>query len=168
MNTQKLISEARRLHEDLLWSEKAFFQTATLWRTAHWLLGVPGVIAATTAGLAAVKATNPGLTAVAAVVSAILSALLTFLNPHKSAREFHSAGVRASSLRARIRRYFEIDLSGSDPPEDARQRLERLAELKAHLMETTPHIGGVPYWLARRSIERDQHTHEVDKPAGGP
>jgi len=162
MTVAELKAEARRLEEDLLWTEKAHFQSATVWRWVHWLIGIPSSIAATIAGLSAVKQSSPSVTIFFAIAAAVLSTLLTFLNPLKTARESHNAGVRCNALRGKVRRYYQIDLSDTTDLKKARENLEKLADLKAHLIETTPHIGGLPYWLARLSIERGQHAYEAD------
>ena len=166
MTRDAIVAEARRIEEDLLWNQTAHFQVATVWRAAHWLLGVPTVALTAATGVAAVKATYPSLVVGCAVSSTVLSALQTFLNPQKEAKEAHAAGVRANVLMARVRRFHEIDLLGPDLPKDARAALDGLANEKAHLLETTPHTGGFAYWLARRSIRGRQHVHVVD--AGKP
>jgi hypothetical protein len=163
MEIQLLVNEAKRLEEDLLWSKTANFQIATYWRLLHWAIGIPSVIVASATGVVAVKAAHPEATAVLAVVSAIFTGLATFANPQRAAREFHNAGVRYSSLHDRIRRFREIDCIATKVSfNELRKTLDRIANEKAHLMETSPHTGGLAYWLARRSIGRKHHVHKVD------
>jgi hypothetical protein len=90
-----------------------------------------------------------------------LSALATFINPSRSAREFHNSGVRCSALKGKLRRFWQIDCTTDDA--NLRKTLEKLAEEKTHLMETMPHTGGVAYWLAKRSIRAGQNMHTIDK-----
>ncbi|MBB5663863.1 hypothetical protein GGE68_002053 [Rhizobium leguminosarum] len=161
MDKQLLINEAKRLDEDLLWSMTACFQIATWWRILHWVFGVPSVIAAAVTGLKAVKAGDPETLVYWAIASAILSALTTFVNPSRSAREFHHSGVRCSALKSKIRRFWQIDCATEDA--NLRKTLEKLADEKAHLMETMPHTGGLAYWLAGLSIKKGQNEHEVDR-----
>lgn len=162
MTRDAIAAEAKRIEEDLLWNQAANFQTATVWRAAHWGLGIPTVVLTAATGVAAVKETYPAVVVGCAVASTVLSALQTFLNPQKAAKDAHAAGVRANVLMARVRRFHEIDLHGPERPETARTDLEALANEKAHLLETTPHTGGFAYWLARKSIRRQQHVHLVD------
>jgi len=164
MDRQLLIDEAKRLEEDLLWSMTSCFQIATWWRLLHWVIGVPSVVAAAITGLKAVKAGDPETIAMFAVASAILSALATFMNPSRSAREFHNAGVRCSALKGKLRRFWQIDATVEDPA--LRKTLEKLADEKSHLMETMPHTGGLAYWLAGRSIKKGQNKHQVDTTPG--
>ena len=166
MTKGSIVAEARRIEEDLLWASAAHFQVATVWRATHWMLGIPTVALTAATGVASVKESHPSVVVACAFVSMVLSALQTFLNPQKAAKDAHAAGVRANVLMARVRRFHEIDLQGPEMPKDARAALERLAEEKAHLLETTPHTGGLAYWLARRSVGRRQHVHVVD--AGKP
>lgn len=166
MDKQLLINEAKRLEEDLLWSMTACFQIATWWRLLHWWIGIPSVIAAALTGLKAVKSGDPETLAVLAITSAILSALATFVNPIRSAREFHNSGIRCSALRGKLRRFWQIDCTTDDA--GLRKTLEKLADEKTHLMETMPHTGGLAYWLAGRSIKKGQNKHEVDKIAEKP
>ncbi|MBZ9725277.1 SLATT domain-containing protein [Mesorhizobium sp. CO1-1-11] len=161
MGKQLLINEARRLEEDLLWSMTACFQIATYWRMLHWAIGIPSVLTAAITGIKAVKTGDPQTLAYFAIASAVLSALATFVNPGRSAREFHNAGVRCSALRGKLRRFWQIDATLDDP--NLRKKLEKLADEKSHLMETMPHTGGLAYWLAARSIGKGQNTHEIDK-----
>jgi len=163
MNRTLLEDEAKRLEEDLLWSMVANFQIATYWRVLHWIVGIPSVIIAAATGVAAVKAGNPDLIAILAVVSAVFGALSTFMNPQRSAREFHNSGVRCSALRGKLRRYWQIDVARAElSDETLRKSLEKLAEEKSHLMETTPHTGGLAYWMAHRSIAKGHNKHLVD------
>ena len=161
MDRQLLINEAKRLDEDLLWSMTACFQIATWWRLLHWVIGIPSVLAAAITGIKAVRAADPETLVYFAVASAVLSAISTFVNPSRSAREFHNAGVRCSALKGKIRRFWQIDCTGDDT--NLRKILEKLADDKSHLMETMPHTGGLAYWLAGRSIKKGQNKHEVDK-----
>lgn len=160
MDNELLVKEAKRLDEDLLWSMTSCFQIATWWRLLHWAIGLPSVIVAAITGIKAVKAGDPEVIAYFAIASAILSALATFMNPSRSAREFHNAGVRCNALKGKIRRFWEIDCATNDTT--LRKTLEKLADEKSHLMETMPHTGGLAYWLARRSINRSHNKHEVD------
>lgn len=163
MDRKLLVKEAQRLEEDLLWSMTACFQIATIWRTLHWFIGIPAVLAAAITGVKALKAAEGDNLVYFAVASAVLSALSTFINPSRSAREFHNSGVRCSALKGKLRRFWQIDLTEDSP--NHRKTLEKLADEKSHLMETMPHTGGVAYWLAKRSIKKGQNQHSVDKVA---
>ena len=151
--------EAERLEEDVLYAEKQHFSMATVWRRIHLSLGIPGSIFAALAGLSAVSA-KPVLAAALAMCSAILTALLTFLNPAKTGTAHHQAGIQYNHLRGKLRRLHEIDLL-SGPSTDLRGKLDEFAGEKTRIMETAPHIGGFAYRLGKASILREEHKHAV-------
>lgn len=98
---KEICREAERLEEDVLFAEKQHFSMATVWRRIHLLLGVPSAILAALAGVSALKS-YPALAASLAMTSAVLTALLTFLDPKKNASAHHNAGVSCSSLRGEL------------------------------------------------------------------
>jgi len=158
---QQIAVEADRLSEDVLWSEKQHFAMATVWRRMHLLLGIPSAIMAALAGLSALQ-DRPILAAALALASAVVTSLLTFLEPDRAGARHHRAGVGYSALRGKLRRFQLIDLSPGALPNNARERLEEFATEKTSLMETAPHIGGISYALARKSIAREEHKNAVD------
>jgi hypothetical protein len=157
----QIVVEADRLAEDVLWSEKQHFAMATLWRRMHLLLGIPSAIMAAMAGVSALQE-RPKLAAALAISSAVVTALLTFLEPDRAAERHHKSGVGYSGLRGRLRRFRTIDLTRDHVINNARERLEEFAAEKNTLMETSPHIGGISYLLARKSIEREEHKYAAD------
>jgi hypothetical protein len=158
---QQIAVEADRLSEDVLWSEKQHFAMATVWRRMHLFLGIPSAIMAALAGVSALQ-DRPFLAAALAVASAVVTSLLTFLEPDRAAERHHKAGVGYSALRGQLRRFRLIDLSPGGLPNNARQKLEEFATEKTSLMQTAPHIGGISYALARKSISKEEHRNAVD------
>jgi len=161
-DTQTAIAtEAKRLEEDVLYAEKQHFSMATVWRRIHLALGIPSVIAAALSGMAALKANAP-VAVFLAVISAVLTALLTFLNPQAMAAAHHRAGIKYSDLRGRLRRLYELDLSSSDLPA-VKQRLIGLAEEKTKVMTESPHIGGLAYLARLAGISRMKAAYKPGK-----
>lgn len=153
--------EAQRLEEDALYAEKQHFSMATVWSRIHFMLGIPATIAAALAGVTVINeqvAVAVGLS----ITSAVLTALLTFLNPEKAATAHHAAGVRYSELRGRARRLHLID-GGIHQEGQLRETLELLWLEKTRIMEAAPHVGGLAYRLAKASIGRKEHRHAVDR-----
>jgi hypothetical protein len=161
-NDELLVREARRLEEDVLYSEKAHFAMATVWARLHYALGVPSAILAAAAGVSALKH-FPEIAAAMAIGAAILTTLMTFLDPEKARSEHHAAGIRYSVLRGKLRRLYEIDLKTTTSPLDYRTILETLAEEKARIMQSARHTGGLAYTLGIKSIGKRQHAYEVDR-----
>lgn len=144
------------LYEDALYSEKALFWKATQWRRTHYVLGVLSTVLSVVAGAAVVK-DLPALAGVLTTVAAVLTALLTFLDPKTEFAKSHECGVKYGALRTKIERFKDIDLEGRFDEGQARETLERLAEEKAALQTTAPHTGGMAYYFAKKSIRAGQH-----------
>lgn len=157
----EITKEAARLEEDALYAEKQHFSMATVWSAIHFIIGLPSAVLAALAGVKAIS-DEPQTAAVLAISSAALTALLTFLDPAKKAAYHHNAGVLYSSLRGRLRRYRFLDVPGGIDAAALRSELEGLALQKSKLMQSSPHIGGLAYFMAKRSIESGQHEHIAD------
>jgi hypothetical protein len=155
------IDEARRLEEDVLYSEKAHFAMATVWSRMHYLLGIPSALFAAAAGASALKQW-PEVAAGTAVAAALLTTLMTFLDAEKARSDHHATGIRYNWLRGKLRRLHQIDLKGDRPPSDYRGTLEGLAQEKATIMQSARHIGGLAYRLGKKSVLEQQHAYEVD------
>ncbi|HEX2841381.1 SLATT domain-containing protein [Hyphomicrobium sp.] len=148
------------LYEDTLYTEKALFWLATNWRRAHYLIGLPSCIVSALAGVAVINEA-PALAAFLTITAAVLTALLTFLDPKATYTKYHECGVGYGILRGKVERFKDIDLEGKFDEEAARIMLERFAEEKGELQKTAPHTGGVAYFFAKRSIQKGQHTPDA-------
>ena len=157
----ELSREAERLEEDVLWAEKSHFMISTVWSRVHYWLGLPNTLFAALAGVSAINSYEI-LAALLAVITAILAALLTFLDPESRASAHKNAGAKHNALRGKLRRLRLIELMAAQSEVEVKQQLDVLAQEKASLTSESPHTGGFAYKLARRSIERNQHKYEVD------
>src|SRR5262249_38928121 len=126
--------------------------------------GVPSALLAAGAGVTALKS-HPAVAAGLALLSALLTALLTFLQPEKAGAAHHEAGIRYSHLRGKLRRLRLIDVLDTADPAAQKQRLEGYAAEKTEIMKISPHIGGLAYRLGKASILRREHRHKVDREA---
>lgn len=158
----RLIEEADRLLEDTLWSEKQHFAMATIWRRFHLWLGIPSALLAGAASVSALQS-YPILAAALAAGSAVITALMAFLSPEESGSRHYKTGVGYSALRGKLRRFRNLDSETAEFVDNGRSRVDALADEKRSLMEGAPHIGGLAYWLARRSIGRQEHVNAVDQ-----
>lgn len=151
----------------MLYSEKAHFGIATVWGSAHFWLGLISTVSAAIAGLKA--PTEPSVAIGASVLAAISAAIMTFLNPAKQHQTHYVAGSRYAKLRGELRRYVEIDLKAHDAVyEHLRKALTNLADAKTEIQMSSPHTGGLAYWLGKQSIKKKQHTYKVDLPGSSP
>ena len=156
-----MIAEAKRLEEGVLYSEKGHFSIANVWKRVHYGLGIPGTILAAAAGVSALTE-NEVLAGGLAIVAAVLTALITFLEPDKTAARHHNAGIKYNAIRGKIRRMRNIDLADGKYSTELRAQLEALAEEKATVTQEAPHLGRLAYRLGKRSIQRKEHAYSVD------
>ena len=158
----EICKEADRLEEDVLYAEKQHFSMTTVWRRLHLWLGIPSALLAALAGVSALNS-YPEVAACFAVGSVILTSLLTFLQPEKTAARHHQAGILYSDLRGKFRRLRLIDASDGADALDLKRKLESYSALKTEIMKASPHIGGLAYRLAKKSIERAEHEYAADQ-----
>jgi hypothetical protein len=156
-------SELLRIEEDLLWSEKANFQLCSIWSSLYWFLGVPSALLAALTGLSATEVLLADWTGYLGLGTTVFTTLATVINPTKRSQHAHQSGVGYSDLRSRVRRFRELRLEFS---EDYKffDEVEAFGREKSELQRQSPHTGGLPYWLAKRSIEYQRtHIHKVDQ-----
>jgi hypothetical protein len=154
--------EAERLDEDVLYAEKQHFAMASVWRRIHLWLGIPSAILAGLAGISALNS-YPIIAAALAILSGVITALLTFLDPANSSNAHHQAGISYSGLRGRFRRLHNIESGIGHDAASLSRRLEELATEKLTIMKNSPHIGGLAYRLGKASIDRKEHENIVDQ-----
>src|SRR5579884_1654549 len=103
MNKTKLIKEAKRIEEDSLYSAKGHFNNASTWSTIQYWLGVPSVIASAIAGTSALSKfpNHEYIAGGLAILAAVLTGLMTFVNPRDRSVVHLNAGNKYNSLRNR-------------------------------------------------------------------
>ena len=100
------------------------------WEKLNYGLGIPAVVAATVAGTSAFSEFDQHnvVAGVLALLSAVLAALTTFLDPSKNARLHQLAATRFGALSGEFRRFRKIDLEQGGTPEKLKNRLEALVK----------------------------------------
>jgi hypothetical protein len=93
---EQVVSEARKLAVDALYSEKGHFCAARRWRSVNYWLGTPSTFLAAVAGGGYLVGGWAWLSALMCIAAATLTAVSTFLNPSDVADRHHSNGVRYS------------------------------------------------------------------------
>ncbi len=166
-NSPKLISalteEASRIEEDCLYSMKGHFNAGSRWQKVHIGLGLPSTILAGWAGIEAF-ANNLELTALLALLSAALTATITFLSPQKLAENHKSSGREFNVLRNKARRFKSIDVLSTNTSE-LPQTLNEMADKKDSLNSMSLDIPRWAYNKAKQDIEAGQNIYKVDKEA---
>jgi hypothetical protein len=158
---QALIVESHRIEEDALYSSKGHFEAARSWQNRNLWIGIP-----TTAGAALAAGTAIADYALAAgVISAITavgSALLTWLGPSEKAAAHLAAGNAFNALRNQVRIFREID--SLDPELESRlaPSLRELATKRDELNQASPQIPRAAFERARKGIEAGEAEYKID------
>jgi hypothetical protein len=157
----RLITEAQRIQEGALYFSKSHLEESRRLRWVHLAVGIP---AAVTAGLAGVSAISnqPIVAGLLATVSAVASALLTFLNPKENAAAHHAASTAFKDLFNRVRIFHEIDAISQDA-EILTKSLKELDKERGALMKSAPGFSRTSFNKARLSIDAGEASYTVDR-----
>lgn len=155
-----IADETYRIEEDALHSMKGHFNAGSLWGKVHLALGLPSAILAGWAGIEAF-AENPLLTAILALLSAALTATVTFLKPQAVSDNHRNAGREYNKLKNKARIFREIELPGLEE-EDAKGTLNDLAEQRDALNSMSPDIPSWAYSTAKKNIDEGSANYRVD------
>jgi len=114
------------------------------WEKVNYGLGIPAVVAATVAGTSAFSEFeyHDVVAGVLALLSAVLAALTTFLDPSKNARLHHQASTRYGELSGEFRRFRQIDVELRGAPEKLKIRLDALVKQFNKADEESPTMMG--------------------------
>ncbi|TQN42364.1 uncharacterized protein DUF4231 [Blastococcus colisei] len=158
---EQVAAELRAMEEDIFWTEKAHFATATTYARLHLWLGIIATVAAAVAAASVIGDAAPAVSGSAAVVSAIASAIVTFLKPQDTEQKYRTAGRRLGALRVKVRQALDLDLHPSQPEQaDTWRVLARtFAEEKATIDSDAPGTSNRAYRLAREKIEAGHFNH---------
>lgn len=158
---QQVEAELRALEEDILWTEKAHFATATTYARLHLWLGVLATVAAATAAASAIGEAAPAVSATAAVIAALASAVVTFLKPQDTEQKYLTAGRRLGALRVKVRQALALDLHSTRPEQSEAWRAlaSGFAEEKATIDADAPGTSNRAFRAARKKIEAGHFQH---------
>ncbi len=166
----EVIREAKRIEESLLHSSKGHFEAARFWGNFHLWLGIPVVIMSTIAGASFLTKFDYG-TVIAGVLSlcvAIISAVMTFLNPNEKVNAHHNAGNAYDALMNETRIFWAVDCWGADSEGTLTEKLKYISEQKNELNRKCPQIPKFAYNAAKKGIDAGQAKFAVDEPTSAP
>jgi hypothetical protein len=114
------------------------------WDKVNYGLGIPAVVAATVAGTSAFSDFDQHnvVAGVLALLSAVLTALTTFLDPSKNARLHQQASTRYGELCGEFRRFRQIDVEQGAASEKLKNRLDALVKQFNKTDEESPTLRG--------------------------
>jgi hypothetical protein len=158
---EQVSAELRAMEEDILWTEKAHFATATTYARLHLWLGVIATVAAAVAAASVIGEAAPAVAGSAAVVAAIASAVVAFLKPQDTEQKYLTTGRRLGALRVKVRQALNLDLHPSRPeqPDAWRTLTSTLAEEKATIDADAPGTSNRAFRTARKKIEAGHFKH---------
>lgn len=161
-----LTKEARRIHEDALYSYKGHYAAAHAWAMRHLWIGIPTTIVAAAAGVTAI-ADQTLIAAGLSLAVAVSSGVFTFLNPHEQAARHLKAGNAFKALRNDARIFCEVK-SVATPVQQLEAMLDELNTRRASLSMDSPQIPPSAYQRAKKGIEAGEALYEVDHNANSP
>jgi hypothetical protein len=154
-------NECTRIIEDATHSAKGHFNAAAAWGNVHLILGIPATILAFAAGYKAF-ADQPEISAILALLSGSMAAVITFLNPEAKSSEHSNAGKGYNRLKNQARIFKEVE-SPSDTENRLKEQLITLSNLRDELNDCSPAIPRFAYRKAVKDIDNGRAIYDVDK-----
>lgn len=163
----EIIKEAKRIEEALLYSSKKHFVSAQYWSAFHMFLGLPMVVLSAVAGAEAFKQLDKqhALAGYLSIGVAVLSAIVTFLNPNEKATKNTGAGNSYDALMNRVRIFWSIDCWSEESEAVLTKQLKDFSDHKDKLNQSAPQSFPFAYAIAKRGIEAGEGKYEVDTAA---
>lgn len=158
-----MATELRRLHEDLLYTEKAHLSAAQSRSRTHLVLGLLSTAGAAVAAGGIIAEKQHVIAGVAALVAAIASAILTFRKPEEAAQQHLGAGRDLAALRVQVRQHLALDLHNESPADPGTWRaiVATISDSKAALDRSAPPITDAAFKQARRKITAGDFEHQA-------
>ena len=154
-----MADELRELQNDILWTEKGHFTSASGLRAVRLLMGGVATVASTVA-VATIVADHTTVAGVFALIGAVLSGLMTFLKPEEAAQQHLVAGRKLGTLRVEIRQALKLDV-GVLTEQELRAKVADLAQRKAAIDEASPHVSDAAIWWVDRRFKRGDYTNQA-------
>ena len=145
--------ELRQLIDDMLHTEKTHMAAAERLQGLHQRLGIAATVLATGAAATIVAAWSRVAAGLLALGAAIVSGVLTFIKPERTAEQHLAVGRQLAVLRVRAREVLNLDLPqlGSDK---LRKTIDEIAAKKAAVDAAAPGTQGRDYNVARNKITK--------------
>jgi hypothetical protein len=160
----EIIKEAKRIEESVLHSSKGHFNAASFWGNFHIWFGIPIVILATIAGASFISKvdSNNVIGGVISLIIAVLTAVVTFLNPNERRSTHFNAGNDYDSLQNKVRIFRTIECWENESDHVLPERLKDFSDQKDKLNRTSPQIPWLAYRKTKKGIEAGEAEYKVD------
>ncbi len=157
----EIMKESQRIEESTRYSSKCHFAAAYIWSIFHFIIGIPIVVLAAVAGSSFVC--NNNVLAGFSVIIAVLSAVMTFLNPNEKSNSHLNAGNSYDALQNEVRIFRTVDCWQEGSEQILTERLKNYSTQKDKLNQGSPQIPWWAYQIAKRGIKTGEGSYEVDK-----
>ncbi|NEW72270.1 SLATT domain-containing protein [Streptomyces rhizosphaericus] len=160
---EELTKEAKRIEESAMWSGQSQFEQSKIWRGTNLWLGTPATALAAIAGAASLVSTAGRYwAAIAALLSAALSAIMTSLGLARRIEEAQVAANAYLALQQDARLFYKVDLQVHEYDE-ARAALGELVARQQEVNRSAPIPTKRAYRRAGKNIEGGGQTYNVDE-----
>ncbi|HEY0618483.1 MAG TPA: SLATT domain-containing protein [Kribbella sp.] len=153
--------EVLQISDDLLYTEKTHLHAAERLQKVHQQLGLAMTVLATAAAATIVGDWNKIAAGLLALAAAILSGILTFMKPEKSAEQHLGAGRQLGALRVRARQFLQLDLMRLSVSE-SREVIASIVNDKATIDAASPGTSGGSFEAARRRIQSGVYDRDSE------
>ncbi len=158
----EIMKESKRIEEASLYSAKGHFAAAHSWANFHLIIGIPVVVLAAVTGSSFI-CNNNILAGVLSLIIAVLSAIMTVLNPNEMSSSHLNAGNGYDALQNEVRIFRAVDCWREVSDQILTERLKNFSDQKGKLNQGSPQIPWWAYQIAKRGIETGEGSYEVDK-----
>ncbi len=160
---EKIITETKRIEEDVIHSAKGHFNAAADLKRLHLWLGIPATIIASLSGASTLADFSHHLivTSILSLITAALAALITFMNPNERASAHLKGGNEYNALKNKLRIFREIECEVGEE-EEIKNKLLILSDKRDQLNSELPQVPLKAFRKARKGIEEGEATYKVD------
>jgi len=159
---EKLVSEAKRIEEDALYSFKGHNNAAESWKYVHYWIGLPTAVLAALGSASAFGEENL-IAGILGIIVTSLIALSTFLDPSGKRNTHKASGSAFGILKNQARLFYEIEISIENDINKLHKILKALALKRDELNSTSPTIPRKAYLKSKNDIESGSNDYKVDK-----
>lgn len=161
----EIIKEADRIEECAQLTGKGHFVSSHYWKRLHYIIGVPLFIMASVLGTTAFSSLDVQgkWASILAVSVAVLSALMTFLNPNEKATNHLNAGNSYNALENDVRIFRTIECWKNEPIEILSERIKNFSKYKDQLNASSPQVPWFCYILAKIGIWMGEANFKIDE-----
>ena len=160
----KIVKELKRIEEDTTLSSKSHFDAADRWNQWHLRLGIPATVLSAIAGVSALSQFDYHnvIAGIIAILVAILTGLITFLNPSERAERYLNAGNAYNELKNNARIAHDVEVDTLDVSELS-VRMKELNDRRSELNQESPQPSRSDFVKARKGIEEGESVYVADK-----